>query len=159
MKNYLNKEEQCNHFIIILCSTIMDNLINGNGVSTKEKQLLSQAKKKIEEFSSSVFERLGQGYVKSMKNKARDNTICVTERTLSGKSPVKPMADTLDHEEIVELLDLCSDYECIGCERTDCISCQIYRMKSHLNYDGKSEDNDLCPFRKEKTADLFDFEF
>lgn len=158
MRNYFNKEEQCNHFIIILCSTIMDNFINGNGATSKEKQLLSQAKKKIEEFSSTVFERLGQGYVKSIKNKARDNTICVEPRTLDGKSPIKPMADTLDHEEIVKLLDLCSDYECMGCDRTDCINCDIYKMKSHLNYDGKSEDNDLCPFRKEKKENMFDFD-
>lgn len=28
-----------------------------------------------------------------------------------------------------------------------------------MNYDGKSEDNDLCPFRKEKTEyDNIDFE-
>lgn len=54
-------------------------------------------------------------------------------------------------EYLVELLNLSSDIDCEGCKNTNCKNCNIYKIKSYLNYDGKSEDNDLCPFRKEKT--------
>ena len=158
MKNYFNKEEQCNHFIIIVATVMLDNLINGQGATIKEKQLLNSAKKSIHEFTKSVFNRLGEGYKRSIMNKAKDNTICVTAKTLSSKSPAKPIEDKLDHDEIVDLLNLCSSLNCQGCERTDCIDCLIYKMKTHLNYDGKSENNDLCPFREEKKI-LVDYDF
>ena len=158
MKNYFNKEEQCNHFIAIVSTVMLDNLINGQGATAKEKQMLKTAKTYINNFTQSVFQRLGEGYRRSIMNKAKDNTICVTAKNLSGKSPIRPTEDKLDHEEIVELLNLCSSLNCQGCERTDCLNCQIYKMKTHLNYDGKSEDNDLCPFREEiKVLEEIDF--
>lgn len=61
------------------------------------------------------------------------------------------MEDYIDREYLVELLNLSSDIDCEGCKNTNCKNCNIYKIKSYLNYDGKSEDNDLCPFRKEKT--------
>lgn len=150
MKGYFNTAEQSQHLIIMSAMFIAKELIEGNALSDKEKKLLQKAIKDIGDFSESVYERIGESYKCSLKNKARLNTLRLVPR---GLTPTKSsqMEDYIDREYLVELLNLSSDIDCEGCERTDCKNCNIYKIKSYLNYDGKSEDNDLCPFRKEKT--------
>lgn len=158
MKGYFNTTEQSQHLIMLSAMVIAQELIEGNALSDKEKRLLKKATENINTFSESVFERIGESYRRSLKNKANLNTLRLVAK---GTTPTKSsqMEDFIDREYLVELLNLSSDIDCEGCERTDCKNCNIYKIKSYLNYDGKSEDNDLCPFRKEKAEyDNMDFE-
>lgn len=157
MKGYFNKEDQSRHLIMLSALVIAKELIDGNAISKEEKKLLEKAVKNIDEFSESVFGRLGESYKRSIRNKASLNTLRLVAR---GTTPTKSsqMEDYIDREYLVELLNLSSDIDCEGCKSTNCKNCNIYKIKSYLNYDGKSEDNDLCPFRKEQ-ADLPQFDF
>lgn len=157
MKGYFNTTEQSQHLIITSAMFIAKELIEGNALSEKEKKLLQKAIKNISEFSESVYERLGDSYKRQLRNKASLNTLRLVSR---GTTPTKSsqMEDYIDREYLVELLNLSSDIDCEGCKNTNCKNCNIYKIKSYLNYDGKSEDNDLCPFRKDQ-ADLPQFDF
>lgn len=146
MKNYLNKEEQSNHLILMSAVVCVNNLLNGNAVTEKEKTYLKAIKKNVEVFSQSVFNRLGDGYKRSIENKARLNTL----RLVSRNSPLinkSNMEDTIDTDVLKSIIEE-TDMACNGCTDTDCKACSLYQIKTYLNYDGKSENNDLCPFRK-----------
>lgn len=157
MKGYFNTAEQSQHLIMLSTLVIAQEMIDGNAISDREKKLLKKAVENITAFSDSVFERLGESYKRSLRNKANLNTLRLVAK---GTTPMQSsqMADFIDREYLIELLNLSSDIDCEGCDRTDCTNCNIYKIKSYLNYDGKSEENDLCPFRKENVG-LADIEF
>ena len=157
MKNYFNTTEQSHHLIIMTAMVSVKELIDGSAPTDEEKKILNKALKCISDFSESVYARLGESYKKSLKNKAKLNTLRLVAR---GTSSIKSsqMEDFIDREYLIDLLDLYSDIDCSGCERIDCKDCNIYKIKTYLNYDGKREDNDLCPFRKEKSEYNFDFD-
>lgn len=157
MRNYFNTPEQSHHLIIMTAMVSVNALIESSAPTEEEKKMLTKAKKLISDFSESVFERLGESHRKSLKNKASLNTLRLVARNTSFTKSSQ-MEDFIDREYLVKLLDLSSDIDCEGCKRTDCKNCNIYKMKDYLNYNGKSEDNDLCPFRKEK-ADIDDMNF
>lgn len=157
MKGYFNTEDQSRHLIMLSAMVIAKELINGNAISKEEKKLLEKAVENIEEFSESVFGRLGESYKRSIRNKASLNTLRLVARgTTTTKS--SQMENFIDRDILCEMFDYSVDFDCNGCERTDCKKCGIYNIKSYLNYDGKSEENDLCPFRKEK-AEFVDIKF
>ena len=149
MRNYFNTTEQSHHLIIMTAMVSVQELIASSAPTDDEKKLLKKAMKLISDFSESVYARIGESYKKSLKNKASLNTLRLVARgtTLTKSSQ---MEDFIDREYLVKLLNLTSDIDCEGCERTDCKNCNIYKIKSYLNYDGKHEENDLCPFRKDK---------
>ena len=159
MRNYFNTPEQSHHLIIMTAMVSVNALIESSAPTDEEKKMLKKAKKLISDFSESVFERLGESHRKSLKNKASLNTLRLVARNTSFTKSSQ-MEDFIDREYLVKLLDLSSDIDCEGCERTDCKNCNIYKMKDYLNYNGKCEDNDLCPFRKEKVGiDNINFDF
>lgn len=159
MRNYFNTPEQSHHLIIMTAMVSVNALIESSAPTDEEKKMLKKAKKLISDFSESVFERLGESHRKSLKNKASLNTLRLVARNTSFTKSSQ-MEDFIDREYLVKLLDLSADIDCEGCERTDCKNCNIYKMKDYLNYNGKSEDNDLCPFRKEKVGiDNMNFDF
>ena len=159
MRNYFNTPEQSHHLIIMTAMVSVNALIESSAPTDEEKKMLKKAKKLISDFSESVFARLGESHRKSLKNKASLNTLRLVARNTSFTKSSQ-MEDFIDREYLVKLLDLSSDIDCEGCERTDCKNCNIYKMKDYLNYNGKSEDNDLCPFRKEKVdIDGMNFDF
>lgn len=161
MKHYFNQDEQGYHLIILSSMQSMKSLIEHNALSPQEEAALKTALKKIDEFSNSVFERLGNSYKRSLKNKAQLNTL----RFVSRAGTVKKEAvgeDWIDKEYLIELLDMVADIECEGCKRTDCKSCNIYKMKSYLNYNGNDKNDEFCPFRKEvepNKDEKYDFDF
>lgn len=149
MRNYFNTTEQSHHLIIMTAMVSVQELIQSSAPTDDEKKLLKKAMKLISDFSESVYARIGESYKKSLKNKASLNTLRLVARgTTSTKA--SQMEDFIDREYLVKLLNLTSDIDCEGCERKDCKNCNIYKIKSYLNYDGNHEENDLCPFRKEK---------
>ena len=153
MKNYLNREEQSNHLILMSAIICVNNFLEGNCITEKEKSYLKAIKKNTQMFSESVFNRLGDSYKRSIENKARLNTL----RLVSRNSPLinkTNMEDTIDTDVLKAIIEE-TDMACNGCTDTDCKKCSLYQIKTYLNYDGKSENNDLCPFRKEVD---FDFE-
>ena len=159
MRNYFNTPEQSHHLIIMTAMVSVNALIESSAPTEEEKKMLKKAKKLISDFSESVFARLGESHRKSLKNKASLNTLRLIARGTSFTKSSQ-MEDFIDREYLVKWLDMVSDLDCEGCERTDCKNCNIYKMKDYLNYNGKCEDNDLCPFRKEKVGiDNMNFDF
>lgn len=147
MRNYLNSTEQSTHLVVIASTTAIKDLIDSNGVTDEEKAMLRTAYNKLMACTSSIFGRLGEGYKRSIENKARLNRITLISRNFATARKETAMEDILDTSEVRELLKQCS-LECSGCTRTDLKNCPIYQMNCYLNTDGKSEDNDLCPFRQ-----------
>lgn len=86
MKGYFNKEDQSRHLIMLSALVIAKELIDGNAISKEEKKLLEKAVKNIDEFSESVFGRLGESYKRSIRNKASLNTLRLVAR---GTTPTK----------------------------------------------------------------------
>ena len=103
--------------------------------------------KLVDEFSASVFDRLGDGYKRSLINKCKLNTLRVVSRNVHHVNNAD-MEDFIDSETLHEIIDQTADIDCCGCKRTDCKQCGIYKIKSYLHYKGESDNPDLCPFRK-----------
>lgn len=156
MKNYFNQNEASNHLILMTAMVSNQNLIEGNSITEAERKMLKKAMKFISDFSESVFDRLGDGYKRSLKNKAGLNTIRIVSRNVHHKNNAD-MEDFIDNETLREIIDQTADIDCCGCNRIDCKNCGIYKIKSYLHYDGISDDTELCPFRKEKQDYSFDF--
>lgn len=156
MKNYLNTQEQIQHLVLMLAMTIADELKDGSGITTEEREMLIGIVAKIKEFNDSVFDRMGNSYARSISNKARDNTLTLRSRPI-GKTTTPEISDVLDNDILQAIIDTSADMECENCKRTDCKNCTIYKIKTYLRYEGKSEDNDFCPFRKEEKEYDFDY--
>jgi hypothetical protein len=158
MKNYFNQLELNYHLILMTSMVSADNLIEGNCITDEERKILKKISRLVNEFSTSVFERLGDGYKRSLRNKASLNTIRVVSRNVHHVNNVD-MEDFIDAQTLRELVDKSADLDCAGCERTDCLTCAWYKIKSYLNHEGKRDETDMCPFRKEEIKiDDFDFE-
>lgn len=160
MKNYFNQYEASNHLILMSAMIITKNFIDDDCIADEERKILKKVIKLIDEFSASVFERLGDGYKRSIINKARLNTLRVVSRNVHHVNNAD-MEDFIDSETLHEIIDQSADLDCCGCERTDCKQCGIYKIKSYLHYDGISDNTNLCPFRKAELEfpqiDLEDF--
>ena len=155
MKNYFNKEESSNHLILMSAMISCQNLIESSAPTTDEIKLLKKAMKCVSDFSESVYNRMGEGYKKSLKNKAMLNTLRLVARNTSATNT--KMEDVVDIEILRDLISQNSDIDCQLCNRLDCKSCIIYKIKSYLHIEGKNLDNSLCPFRLEKIDNSFDF--
>lgn len=160
MKNYFNQYEASNHLIMMTAMISVQNFIEGNCITEEERKMLKKVLKLVDEFSASVFERLGDGYKRSLKNKAELNTLRVVSRNVHHINNAD-MEDFIDNETLTEIIDQTADIDCSGCKRTDCKNCGIYKIKSYLHYKGESDNTDLCPFRKAELdlpqIDLEDF--
>lgn len=156
MKNYFNQYEASNHLILMTAMVSNQNLIEGDSITEAERKMLKKAMKLISDFSESVFERLGDGYKRSLKNKASLNTIRIVSRNVHHKNNAD-MEDFIDNETLREIIDQTADIDCSGCNKKNCKACGIYKIKSYLHYDGISVDTELCPFRKENQDYSFDF--
>lgn len=157
MKNYFNQYEASNHLILMCCMIATNNFLEGNAITPQEKKLLKKASDLINDFSASVFSRLGEGYRKSLINKATLNTVRVVAKNVSHQLN-KDMEDTIDHETLKEIIADTKDLNCLNCTRTDCQQCGIYKIKSYLHFTGINDDTDLCPFRQEN-KEVLEFDF
>ena len=157
MKNYFNNYEASNHLILMTAMLPTQNFIEGNCITDEERKILKKVMKLVDEFSASVFERLGDGYKRSLINKGRLNGLKLVSRDIHHKNN-SDMADFIDAQTLRELVDKSADIDCAGCERTDCLTCAWYKIKSYLNHEGKRDETDMCPFRKE-AIEFKDFEF
>lgn len=127
------------------------NLADSSAPTDEEKKMLKKAMKLISDFSESVYARLGESYKRSIRNKASLNTLrLVSRNNVTPHNDSSKMEDVVDKDILKEIIEQSADIDCAGCERTDCKNCTFYKIKTYLNYDGKHEDNDLCPFRKDK---------
>ena len=160
MKNYFNQYEASNRLIIMTAMLSVKNLIDGDCITEEERKMLKKTMKLVDEFSASVFERLGDGYKRSLVNKGKLNTLRVVSRNVHHQNNAD-MEDFIDNETLTEIIDQTADLDCCGCDRTDCKQCGIYKIKSYLHYKGESDNTNLCPFRKEELdlpqIDLEDF--
>lgn len=160
MKNYFNQYEASNHLIIMTAMLSVKNLIDGDCITEEERKMLKKTMKLVDEFSASVFERLGDGYKRSIINKGKLNTLRVVSRNVHHINNAD-MEDFIDNETLHEIIDQTADLDCVGCEKTNCKQCGIYKIKSYLHYDGISDNTELCPFRKAELdlpqIDLEDF--
>ena len=77
MKNYFNQYEASNHLILMSAMITTKNFIDGDCITDEERKTLKKVLKLVDEFSASVFERLGDGYKRSLINKCKLNTIRV----------------------------------------------------------------------------------
>lgn len=158
MKNYFNQYEASNHLILMTAMLSNKNLIDGDCITDNERKILKKVMKLVSDFSESVFERLGDGYKRSLKNKAELNTLRVVSRNVSHKLNID-MEDCIDNETLHQIIDSSAYMDCAGCKRTDCKQCGIYKIKSYLHYNGINDDTELCPFRtKEIEIDDVDLE-
>lgn len=148
MKNYFNQYESANHLIIMTAMLPLKNLVDGDSITDKERKMLNKVLNLVDEFSASVFERLGDGYKRSIINKTKLNTLRVVSRNVHHINLNADMEDFIDNETLTEIIDQTADLDCAGCKRTDCKNCGIYKIKSYLHYDGISDNTELCPFRK-----------
>jgi hypothetical protein len=158
MKNYFNQYEANNHLIMMTAMLSVKNLIDGDCITEEERKILKKVIKLVDEFSASVFERLGDGYKRSLVNKGKLNTLRIVSRNVHHRNNAD-MEDFIDSETLHEIIDQTADIDCSGCERTDCKQCGIYKIKSYLHYKGESDNTELCPFRKaEYNLPKIDFE-
>jgi hypothetical protein len=160
MKNYFNQYEACNHLILMTAMIPTKNFIDGDCITEEERKMLKKVLKLVDEFSASVFERLGDGYKRSLVNKGKLNSLKLVSRNVHHINNAD-MEDFIDSETLHEIIDQSADLDCAGCKKTDCKSCGIYKIKSYLHYKGESDNTDLCPFRKAELdlpqIDLEDF--
>ena len=82
MKNYFNQYEASNHLIIMTAMLSVKNFIDGDCITEEERKMLKKVLKLVDEFSASVFERLGDGYKRSLVNKGKLNTIKIVSRNI-----------------------------------------------------------------------------
>lgn len=161
MKNYFNQYEASNHLILMSAMITTKNFIDGDCITDEERKMLKKVLKLVDEFSASVFERLGDGYKRSLINKCKLNTLRVVSRNVHHVNNAD-MEDFIDSETLHEIIDQTADIDCCGCKRTDCKQCGIYKIKSYLHYKGESDNTELCPFRKAELdllkIDLEDFQ-
>jgi hypothetical protein len=158
MKNYFNQYEASNHLILMTAMLPTKNFIDGSCITEEERKMLKKVMKLVSDFSESVFERLGDGYKRSLINKAERNTIRIVSKNVHHINNTD-MEDFIDSETLHEIIDQTADLDCCGCKKTDCKQCGIYKIKSYLHYKGESDNTDLCPFRKaELDLPQIDFE-
>jgi hypothetical protein len=157
MKNYFNQYEASNHLILMTAMIPTKNFIDGNCITDEERKMLKKVKKLVGDFTESVFERLGDGYRRSLINKADRNTLRLVSKNIHHRNNTD-MEDFIDNETLRAIIDQTADIDCCGCDKTNCKQCGIYKIKSYLHYDGISDNTDLCPFRKAE-LDLPQFEF
>lgn len=160
MKNYFNQYEASNHLIMMTAMLSVKNFIDGDCITEEEREMLKKVMSLVDDFSASVFERLGDGYKRSLINKGKLNTLRIVSRNVHHQNNAD-MEDFIDNETLRAIIDQTADIDCSGCERTDCKNCGIYKIKSYLHYKGESDNTDLCPFRKAELdlpqIDLEDF--
>ena len=147
MKNYFNQYEASNHLILMTAMIPTKNFIDGDCITEEERKMLKKLLKLVDEFSASVFERLGDGYKRSIINKGKLNTLKLVSRNVHHINNAD-MEDFIDNETLTAIIDQTADFDCCGCDRTDCKQCGIYKIKSYLHYEGESDNTELCPFRK-----------
>ena len=151
MKNYFNQYEASNHLIIMTAMLSVKNFIDSDSITDEERKLLKKVIKGVSDFSEKVFERLGDGYKRSLKNKSTLNTLRVVSKNVHHQNNAD-MEDFIDSETLFNMIDLSASLECSSCNRTEkeCLTCGWYKVKSYLHHEGNTEDNGLCPFRKEQ---------
>jgi hypothetical protein len=150
MKNYFNQYEASNHLILMTAMLPTKNFIDGSCITEEERKMLKKVMKLVSDFSESVFERLGDGYKRSLINKAERNTIRIVSKNVHHINNTD-MEDFIDSETLHEIIDQTADLDCAGCKRTDCKNCGIYKIKSYLHHKGENKNDGLCPFRKEQS--------
>ena len=103
MKNYFNEKEKSMHLILLLASEISKQFIDLNSPTNAEIDALNGVIKSIDLFTESVFNRLGDGYKRTLKNKASMNTL----RLVSRNSTIHTcqMEDTIDADILREIID------------------------------------------------------
>lgn len=151
MKNYFNQYEASNHLIMMTAMLSVKNFIDGNCITETERKMLKKVLSLVDDFSASVFERLGDGYKRSLINKGKLNTLRVVSRNVHHVNNAD-MEDFIDSETLCDMIDLSASIECSSCRKTEkeCLTCGWYKVKSYLHHKGDNEDNGLCPFRKEQ---------
>ena len=151
MKNYFNQYEASNHLIMMTAMIPTKNFIDGDCITEEERKILKKVLKLVDEFSTSVFERLGDGYKKSLINKGRLNGLKLVSRDIHHKNN-SDMADFIDADTLKEMIDLSAGVECSHCDKTEkeCLKCGWYKTKSYLHHKGENKNDGLCPFRKEE---------
>ena len=149
MKNYFNQYEASNHLILMTAMIPTKNFIDGDCITEEERKMLKKVLKLVDEFSASVFERLGDGYKRSIINKGKLNALKLVSRNVHHINNAD-MEDFIDNETLHKIIDQTADIDCAGCSKTDCKNCGIYKIKSYLHYDGINDETELCPFRKEE---------
>jgi hypothetical protein len=147
MKNYFNQYDAGNHLVVMTAMLSVKNFLDGDCITDEERKMLKKVMKLVDEFSASVFERLGDGYKRSLVNKGKLNSLKLVSRNVHHINNAD-MEDFIDNETLQGIIDQTADIDCSGCERKDCKQCGIYKIKSYLHYKGESDNTDLCPFRK-----------
>ena len=151
MKNYFNQYEASNHLILMTAMIANQNFIDGNCITEEERKILKRVMKGVSDFTESVFERLGDGYRRSLINKADRNTLRLVSKNIHHRNNAD-MEDFIDNETLREIIDQTADLDCSGCKKTDCKTCGIYKIKTYLHYDGINDETNLCPFRKKELS-------
>lgn len=159
MKNYFNQYEASNHLITMTAMISVKNLIDGDCITAEERKMLKRVIKGVSDFSESVFTRLGDGYKRSLINKAERNTMRIVSKDVHHKNNTD-MEDFIDNETLLDMIELSASVDCEGCNKTEteCLRCGWYKVKSYLHHKGENKDNGLCPFAKDK-VDLPKIEF
>lgn len=151
MKNYFNQYEASNHLIMMTAMLPTKNFIDGNCITDEERKMLKKVLKLVDEFSASVFERLGDGYKRSIINKGKLNTLKLVSRNVHHRNNAD-MEDFIDGETLTDMVDLSSGVDCSLCNlnEKECLNCGWYKVKSYLHHKGENNNDGLCPFRKEQ---------
>ena len=154
MKGYFNQYEASNHLVLMTAMLSVQNFLDGNCITEEERKILKKVMKLVSDFSESVFERLGEGYKKSLTNKANLNTLRIVSKDIHHKNNAD-MADFVENEFLLDMMEEIDQLECTNCNNENCKNCKIYKIKTHLRYKGNSDDTNLCPFRLE--GNKYDF--
>lgn len=151
MKNYFNQYEASNHLILMTAMIAVQNFVEGNCITEEERKMLKKVMKGVSDFSESVFARLGDGYKRSLKNKAERNTMRIVSKNVHHKNN-PDMEDFIDSETLLNMIELSASVDCEGCNKSEieCLKCGWYKIKSYLHHEGKNKNDGLCPFRKEE---------
>ena len=144
MKEYFNENERKNHLIITCCQTAIDEMLKTNAPTDEERKALKTAMKKLEEFSISVYARLGDAYRRKILRTNQCNVVRLVGR-------YAPMENAVSHcavEDIAPCFERLRMLTCFGCtkfkDHNAVKDCAVYNLGVAVDATGK--DDDVCPY-------------
>lgn len=144
MKEYFNATDRENHLKITCCQTAIEDMLQSSAPTETERKALNTAMKKLEEFSISVYGRLGEAYKRKLIRTTKCNAVKIVGR-------YAPFATAISHcasEDIAPCFEKLRLLNCFGCKKfKDHVAvkdCAVYNLGVAVDAAGK--DDGVCPY-------------
>lgn len=152
MKDYFNEHERITHLKITCCQTAIEDMLETNAPTDEERKALKTAMKKLEEFSKSVYARLGESYKRKILRTNALNVVRIVGR-------YAPMVEAISHsasEDIAPCFEKLRMLICFGCKKfkdhNAVKDCAVYNLGVAVDAEGK--DDNVCPYNMGEDIEL-----